>query len=103
MVAEGATLIIAGTFFMLSVSEIFSRHARRVTFIFFVTAAAILYLTGLEMRYRPRLVLHITVGYQLHVMALFCPYGSMAGKVLIFISCSCCSLMEGGPFSRPLR
>lgn len=49
---KGATLIIAGTFFLLSVSGVFSRHARRVTFIFFITAAAILYITGLEMRYR---------------------------------------------------
>ncbi len=49
---KGATLIIAGTFFLLSVSGIFSRHARRLTFIFFITAAAILYLTALEMGYR---------------------------------------------------
>ena len=48
---KGATLIIAGTFFLLSVSGVFSRHARRLTFIFFITAASILYLTGLEMRY----------------------------------------------------
>ena len=48
---KGATLIIAGTFFLLSVSGVFSRHSRRLTFIFFITAAAILYLTGLEMRY----------------------------------------------------
>jgi len=48
---KGATLIIAGTFFLLSVSGVFSRHSRRLAFIFFITAAAILYLTGLEMRY----------------------------------------------------
>ena len=48
---KGATLIIAGTFFLLSASEVFSRHSRRLAFIFFITAAAILYLTGLEMRY----------------------------------------------------
>ena len=48
---KGATLIIAGTFFLLSVSAVFSRHSRRLAFIFFITAAAILYLTGLEMRY----------------------------------------------------
>jgi len=51
---RGTTLIIAGTFFLLSVSGIFSRHARRVTFIFFVTAASILYLTGLQTGYRSR-------------------------------------------------
>ncbi|HEY2170502.1 MAG TPA: PAS domain-containing protein, partial [Candidatus Angelobacter sp.] len=49
---KGITLIIAGTFFLLSVSEVFSRHARRLTFIFFITAAAILYITCLQMRYR---------------------------------------------------
>ncbi|HEY2914071.1 MAG TPA: PAS domain S-box protein [Candidatus Angelobacter sp.] len=49
---KGATLIVAGTFFLLSVSGVFSRHARRLAFIFFITAAAILYLTGLEMGYR---------------------------------------------------
>src|ERR1051326_697762 len=31
----GVTLIIAGTFFLLSVSEVFARHARRLAFIFF--------------------------------------------------------------------
>jgi PAS domain S-box-containing protein len=49
---KGATLIVAGTFFLLSVSGVFSRHARRLAFIFFITAAAILYLTGMEMGYR---------------------------------------------------
>lgn len=48
----GVTLIVAGTFFLLSVSEVFSRHARRVAFIFFITSAAILYTTALQMRYR---------------------------------------------------
>lgn len=48
----GVTLIIAGTFFLLSVSEAFARHARRLTFVFFITAAAVLYLTALQMRYR---------------------------------------------------
>ena len=49
---RGTTLIVAGTFFLLSVSGIFSRHARRLTFVFFITAAAILYLTSLQMGYR---------------------------------------------------
>ena len=49
---QGSTLIIAGTFFLLSVSEVFSRRERRVAFIFLITAAAILYLTALQMGYR---------------------------------------------------
>src|SRR5689334_786491 len=49
-----STLLIAGTFFLLSVSEIFIQPARRATFIVFVTAAATLYLTGLQMHYRGR-------------------------------------------------
>ena len=48
----GVTLIIAGTFFLLSVSEVFARHARRLAFIFFITVAGVLYLTALQMRYR---------------------------------------------------
>lgn len=48
----GSTLIIAGTFFLLSVSGVFSRHTRRLEFIFFITAPAVFYLTGLQMRYR---------------------------------------------------
>ena len=47
-----ATLIIAGTFFLLSVSKVFSRQTSRLTFLLFITAAAILYLTGLQVRYR---------------------------------------------------
>src|ERR1041384_2784769 len=47
-----ATLIIAGTFFLLSVSKVFSRQTSRLTFLLFITAAAILYLTGLPVRYR---------------------------------------------------
>jgi PAS domain S-box-containing protein len=49
-----STLLIAGTFFLLSVSEIFIQKARRATFIVFVSAAAVLYLTGLQMHYRSR-------------------------------------------------
>ena len=49
-----STLLIAGTFFLLSVSEIFIQQARRATFIVFVSAAAMLYLTGLQMHYRGR-------------------------------------------------
>src|SRR5215831_21246563 len=35
----GVTLVIAGTFFLLSVSEVFSRHPRRLASVFFNTAA----------------------------------------------------------------
>ncbi len=43
------TLIIAGTFFLLSVSEVFVRRRRRIAFVFFVSAAAVLYLTGWQL------------------------------------------------------
>ena len=42
-----STLIIAGTFFLLSVSEVFIPPRRRIAFILFVSAAAVLYLTVL--------------------------------------------------------
>ena len=43
-----STLLIAGTFFLLSVSEVFIVQRRRVAFLFVVSAAAVLYLTGCE-------------------------------------------------------
>jgi len=49
-----STLLIAGTFFLLSVSEIFIQQTRRATFIVFVTGAAVLYLTGQQMQYPGR-------------------------------------------------
>src|SRR4249919_2322487 len=49
-----STLLIAGTLFLLSVSEIFVQQTRRGTFLVFVTAAALLYLTGLRMHYPGR-------------------------------------------------
>src|ERR1043166_6142343 len=49
-----STLLIAATFFLLSVSEIFIQQAKRATFIVFVTGAAVLYLTGLKMQYPGR-------------------------------------------------
>ncbi|HEY2114767.1 MAG TPA: PAS domain S-box protein [Candidatus Angelobacter sp.] len=49
-----STLLIAGTFFLLSVSEIFIQQTRRASFIVFVSGAAMLYLTGLQMHYRGR-------------------------------------------------
>jgi two-component system cell cycle sensor histidine kinase/response regulator CckA len=41
------TLIIAGTCFLLSVSQVFIRQRRRVAFVLFISAAATLYATGL--------------------------------------------------------
>jgi PAS domain S-box-containing protein len=49
-----STLLIAGNFFLLSVSEIFIQQTRRATFIVFVSGAAMLYLTGQQMHYRGR-------------------------------------------------
>jgi PAS domain S-box-containing protein len=49
-----STLLIAGTFFLLSVSEVFTEQARRATFVVLISAAAMLYLTGLQMHYRGR-------------------------------------------------
>jgi PAS domain S-box-containing protein len=47
-----STLLIAGTFFLLSVSKVFTQRTRRATFVFLITAAAMLYLTGLQLHYR---------------------------------------------------
>lgn len=41
------TLIIAGTCFLLSVSQVFTNRPRRLAFTFFISGAATLYLTGL--------------------------------------------------------
>ncbi|HET8888276.1 MAG TPA: PAS domain S-box protein [Candidatus Angelobacter sp.] len=49
-----STLLVAGTFFLLSVSQVFIEQIRRATFVFFITAAAMVYLTGLQMHYRGR-------------------------------------------------
>jgi PAS domain S-box-containing protein len=49
-----STLLIAGTFFLLSVSEVFIQQTRRVTFVLMITAAAMLYLTGMQLHYPGR-------------------------------------------------
>ncbi len=41
-----STLLIAGTFFLLSVSEVFILQRRRIAFVLFVSAPAVLYLTS---------------------------------------------------------
>ncbi len=49
-----STLLIAGTFFLLSVSEVFTEQTRRATFVVLISAAAMLYLAGMQMHYRGR-------------------------------------------------
>ena len=46
------TLIVAGTCFLLSVSEVFTQRPRRIAFAFFISGAATLYLTGLALQLR---------------------------------------------------
>ncbi len=47
-----ATLIVAGTCFLLSVSEVFARKQRRIAFAFAITGASLLYLTGMAVHTR---------------------------------------------------
>lgn len=47
-----STLIIAGTCFLLSVSEVFIQQGRRITFVFLISAAAMLYLGGLQLHFK---------------------------------------------------
>src|SRR5580765_2994437 len=47
-----ATLIVAGTCFLLSVSEVFMRQGRRIAFVFFISAMAMLYLTCWQLHVR---------------------------------------------------
>jgi two-component system, cell cycle sensor histidine kinase and response regulator CckA len=44
------TLIVAGTCFLLSVSEVFVQRSRRIAFVGFISVAAALYLAGLQIR-----------------------------------------------------
>ncbi|MGH9633409.1 MAG: PAS domain S-box protein [Candidatus Angelobacter sp.] len=91
-------LIIAGTFFLLSVSEVFSWKRRRIGFILFVSAAAVLYLTILSLHVRTPWIyvslLFISIGYGLvqairfygwrspYLFSLFLlvPYGGWAAQ-----------------------
>ena len=63
------TLIIAGTFFLLSVSEVFVRQPRRIAFISFVSTGAVLYLTSWQLHVRAPWIyvslLLISTGYGL--------------------------------------
>jgi PAS domain S-box-containing protein len=91
-------LIIAGTFFLLSVSEVFNWKRRRIGFILFVSAAAVLYLTILSLHVRTPWIyvslLFISIGYGLvqairfygwqspYLFSLFLlvPYGGWAAQ-----------------------
>jgi hypothetical protein len=92
------TLIIAGTFFLLSVSEVFAQQRRRIAFILFVSAAAVLYLTILLLHVRTPWfylsLLFISIGYgivqairyygwrspYLYLLLLLAPYGGWAAQ-----------------------
>ena len=91
-----STLIVAGTFFLLSVSEVFIQQRRRIAFVCFISAAAMLYLTALRFHYRaPGIyvcLLLISIGYAavqairfygwkspyLYSLFLLLPYGAWA-------------------------
>jgi PAS domain S-box-containing protein len=65
-----ATLIVAGTFFLLSVSEVFVNRRRRIAFSLLISAAAILYLTAL--------FLHVHAGWLFAgLLATSCIYASI--------------------------
>ncbi|HZD96084.1 MAG TPA: PAS domain S-box protein, partial [Candidatus Sulfotelmatobacter sp.] len=51
------TLIIAGTCFLLSVSEVFANRSKRIAFAFLISGAASLYLTSLTLNFRVPLFL----------------------------------------------
>jgi PAS domain S-box-containing protein len=90
------TLITAGTCFLLSVSEVFIQHSRRVAFIFFISAAAVLYVTAMELGFGANwlyiALLTVSIVYaliqavrfyswkslHLHSLLLLVPYGIWA-------------------------
>ena len=47
-----ATLIVAGSCFLLSVSEAFLRRERRIAFVIFISAMAMLYVTAWQLHFR---------------------------------------------------
>ncbi len=95
------TLIIAGTFFLLSVSEVFIWRRRRIAFVLFVSAAAVLYLTVLLLHVRTPWIyislLFISIGYgmvqairyygwrspYLYSLLLLAPYGGWTAQQAI--------------------
>ena len=92
------TLIIAGTFFLLSVSEVFIQRRRRIAFVLFVSAAAVLYLTGWRLHVRTPWIyvslLFISTGFglvqairfygwksaHLYLLLPLLPYGAWAAQ-----------------------
>src|SRR5579859_6206412 len=69
------TLIVAGTFFLLSVSEVFIKRRRRIAFIVLVSAAAVLYLIGWQF--------HITTPW-FYVSLLLISIGYSMGQAIHF-------------------
>src|SRR5258708_63188 len=53
---HAVTLLVAGTFFLLSVSEVSRNKHQPAIFIFMIGAASVVYLTGLVLHFRPRWV-----------------------------------------------
>jgi two-component system cell cycle sensor histidine kinase/response regulator CckA len=49
---KSSTLIVGGTCFLLSASEVFIRQRRRIAFVLFISAAAIVYVTSLQLHFR---------------------------------------------------
>jgi PAS domain S-box-containing protein len=92
------TLIIAGTCFLLSVSQVFIQRRRRIAFVVFVSAAAVLYLAGRQLHISTPwfyvTLLLISIGYAsvqairfygwkspyLYLLLLLAPYGGWAAQ-----------------------
>ena len=92
------TLIIAGTCFLLSVSQVFIQRQRRIAFVIFVSAMAVLYLTGRQFHIGSPwfyvTLLLISIGYTmiqaihfygwkspyLYLLLLLAPYGGWAAQ-----------------------
>ena len=64
------TLIVAGTCFLLSVSEVFVQQSRRLAFAGFISVASVLYLTGLQMGIK-------SPGFYLSLLLISCGYGTV--------------------------
>jgi PAS domain S-box-containing protein len=65
-----ATLIVAGTFFLLSVSEVFVNRQLRLTFTVFISGAAMAYLTAIT--------LHVHAGWFFAaLLVMSCIYGAI--------------------------
>ena len=82
------TLIIAGTFFLLSVSEVFILQRRRIAFILFVSAAAVLYLTSWQLHVHTPWIyvflLFVSTGYSVVQAIRF--YGWKSAHLYLLLS-----------------